>query len=404
LKKTRFLRVFLFLFLLLTFSACYLNLRGVNTRFNLPSVGDDFSPSDSEYFYVDLDVESYESNDELVPYYEISTTEEYGDSATRESPSNCEIEYIPPEDDEEQSSSETLICILDVPEGEFTLKDLRLVYNFPGEMCHSIYYALPWHFNFPIRSGPVVRKCGYEEPDEDLYCDVGYNEQTGEKNDCPASRSACYQEIEELCPSLSGAPQCCSGGDKVDEGEEKEEWKPEKECFGGPALHAGLGEPPEAFILRNINIPEGGLRQTISLIHLLGIGTAPQNVPHANYLPRLDTSPDDLGTINRDELPNFLQTSPYYNHIPRLFFEFSCLDSAREILHQIFFMIREWNTLEEFYKFYNDGGNDEGDPNVEGIEGIDCHEERESPEGEFSELCNDWWDLENYDTYPQLGS
>ena len=405
LKKNGFLKVFLLLFLLLTSSACYINLRGVNTRFNLPSVGDDFSPSDSEYFYIDLDVESYESNDEIVPYYEISTTEEYGDSETRESPSNCEIEYTPPEDGEEQESSKTLVCILDVPEGAFTLKDLHLVYNFPEGMCSSIYYALPWHFNFPIRNGPISIECpvsigeGEDASEENLFCNAEYDPNTGEKA-CPdsANETTCYIKEEDLCPSPLEAPKCCSGGENT----EGDEWKPDKECFEGPALHAGLGDPPRAFIRRNIIVPEGGLKQTISLTHLLGISTTPQNVYHANYLETLEVSPDDLGGINRDNLPDFVQISNYYNYAPGLFFEFSCLDSAREVLHQIFLMVREWNTLEEFYKFYRDGGNDEADPNVEGIEGTDCHEGRESPEGEFSEQCNDWSDLEDFTSYPQI--
>ena len=418
LKKNRFLKVSFLLFLFLNSSACYLNLRGVNTRFNLPSVGDDFSPSDSEYFYIDLDVESYESNDELVPYYEISTTEDYGDSETRKSPSNCEIEYVPPEDDdEEQQTSETLVCILDVPEGEFKLKSLRLVYNFPDGMCNSIYYALPWHFNFPIKPGPVVKQCpvtigsGDDASEVELFCNADYDRQTGQK-ECPtnANKRTCHIDKEDLCPSLPGDPKCCSGGDKADEGEEQEEWKPEKECFGGPALHAGLGEPPKALIPRDIEIPEGGLRQTIILTHLLGISLTPQNVFHANYLKALDISPDDLETLNReDKLPDFFHKSPYYKpHIPelstpRLFFEFACLDPAEEVLHKISFMIREWNTLEEFLKFYYDGGNDEADPDVEGKEGEDCNNEgRRSSGGEFSEQCNDWKDLDDFSSYPQI--
>ena len=398
------------LFLLLTSSACYLNFRGVNTRFNLSSVGDDFSPSDSEYFYIDLDVESYESNDEIVPFYEISTTEDYGDSEIRSSPSNCEIEHLPPEEGGEQQSSKPLMCILDVPEGAFTLKDLRLVYNFPEGMCTSITRALPWHFNFPIKRGPVVIECpvsigsGEDASEENLFCNADYDRQTGQKA-CPSSASeiTCYKEEQDLCASLPETPKCCSGGETSD----GEEWKPKKECFGGPALHAGIGEPPKAFIRQNIKMPEGGLRQTISLTYLLGINTAPQNVPHANYLQALDISPDDLDTLNRNDLPDFLQASPYYKpskkfSTPRLFFEFSCLESAEETLHQIFLMIREWNTLEEFFKFYEDGGNDEADPDVEGIEGKDCHEGRISPEGEFSKLCNDWKDLEDFSSYPQI--
>ena len=125
-------------------------------------MGADFAPSDADLFYVDIDVESYETGNNLAPYYEISTTEEFGDSVLRESPSNCEIEHFPPEDGEEGpvgDSSQTKICIIDVPEYDFLVNDLHIVYNFPPGMCVYASHALPWHFNHETAIGPIVTEC-----------------------------------------------------------------------------------------------------------------------------------------------------------------------------------------------------------------------------------------------------
>ena len=109
----------------------------------------------------------------------------------------------------------------------------------------------------------------------------------------------------------------------------------------------------------------------------------------------------DLDTVNRNNLPDFLLRSPHYEYTPRLFFEFACLDSAKESIHEIYLMIREWNTFEEFEAFYESAGADEGDPDVEGIEGKDCKYEYRGG-GSGGGLCNDWKDLDDFKTYPRI--
>ena len=147
--------------------ACYFNLTGVNSSYiGLTSMGSQ-APADSEFFYIDLDVDTYESNDEKAPEYEMSTTENYGDALSRDSRSNCEIEYIPHEEGEERPFSETILCILDVAEFEFSVKNFHIVYNFPDGMCEYTTVALPWHFNYPISQGPVVEACEDNPDTED---------------------------------------------------------------------------------------------------------------------------------------------------------------------------------------------------------------------------------------------
>ena len=394
------IKFFFLFFLALDLPACFFNPVGLSTAFNLRSIGAEFNIADSEYFYVDLDVDSYESGDGLVPLYEISTTEDYGDSVTRASPSNCEIEHIPFEEGEERESSETIICILDVLEFDFMVKDLNIIYNFPEEMCDYMTVSLPWHFNYPIYDGPISIECpvsvgeGEDATEESLFCNADYQDNL---KSCPAgaSETSCYKEEEDLCPSFPGGPKCCNGG----ETSEGESWKLDRKCFGGPGL---VAPGYEDFIKEYVHeVTEGGLRGRISLTNVVeSAGGVGFSVPFANYIEELDVRPRELDTLNRDGMPPFLQSSDYYRYPPRLFFEFKCHDSAKESPHEILLLIREWNTFEEFWDFYEEGGKDGPDPDVEGYEGTDCAYEKRVRGGVGSEqaLCNDMLDLDDLRT------
>lgn len=453
----------------------------------LPSVGASFSSADSELFYVDLDVDAYESKGEKVPYYEINTTEQYGDSISRNSPSNCEIAYQTPadrgnqKDQENTEFSKSIICILDVPEWAFTLKDLNLVFNVPEKMCESVRWSLPWHFNFKIQPGPRVLTCPIAEAPTasavsdqgnnnqgnnnqgtgssptpttiDYFCDLNtYIESTSKTiadgtvgnltgtianpmvpKDCPPENTKvgeitnlnnrttkaiastsnealvaastrlpyCQKEEIDLCVSgtATGAGnsiKCCYGGNKASSnGAAGASWLPDQECFAGPALVSQI-DPNQFYVNQNTIIGKDGLKQPITLKKLLDISGRPHNTHHANYIKELDLSFKDLVSRRTNlvkSLPVFLQKSNYI-HTPNLFFKFSCLDSAHEILHEILLLVREWNTLEEFLPFYTSGGANESrsDPDVEGLEGTACSYENRYD----SPRCNDWRDLADY--------
>lgn len=395
-------------FFVLFLSSCYpgnLALQRYNTAFNLPSVGDSSSPSSSEYFYFDIDEAQYRSERQIPPYYEISTTEEYGDGErNKNSRSNCEILLNLIEEEEDFSlseSSETLICILDLLEGDIQAKDLHLTFNFPEGMCSYVRTGLPWHFNYEIIPGPRTAKCqsttgtGDDEETEDLFCDAT---QPGcaEGDDTQTCPSGSVEEEEDLC-SLE-KPLCCYGGLK----EDGEEWEPDLECYAGPALIAeGDTALPAGEFYKYLvrELPEGGLRESFTLPHGIGIhGGQRSSLTHANYIKILDRSPEDLRNLERGSLPDFLQEG-FFHLPPRLFFEFDCLDAGSESLHKILVMIREWNTLEEFWDFYLDGGNDSADPDITGIEGDDCpYEDRRILEDDLA-ACNDHFDMDDIDDF-----
>ena len=399
-----------FLFLVLL-SACGIG-GGVRVRYNLPSVGEDSAPSDSEYFYVDLDVDRYKSAGELVPYYEISTTTEYGDAEERDSLSNCEIYYEEPEEGElgkKSASDNTLICILDLLEYEFLINELKLVYNFPEGMCDYMRLAVPWHFNHEILPGPVVTKCEKEGTDDEgeATTEEGLSCSSGPGALCDGTCRTEEIEEEEFCPASDTIGEtvvrCCNGGKKSDDSE----WKPNLQCFGGPSLIADVEGGEKEFHTRLLDkSEEGGLRRSITFPDLVSIngveklsnirtGAVSVNSPFTNYLKIFDREPDKLKDISIASLPDFLRRSPYYDYRPEPFFEFTCIDGAGEILHKILLMIREWNTFEEFRDFYNAGGDDSPDPDVEGAEGSDCDYEEFSSIGGEVEACNDLLDFDD---------
>ena len=419
---TTMLKKFFYLsFVVLSFSACNFRTGGIansDFTFNLRSVGETFAPSDSNFFYVDIDVDAYGTSGEA-PIYDINTVEEYGTSVERNSPSNCQIEYIPtPGDGDlivEKDSSETLLCILDIPEEEFSVKDFHLVFNIPEGMCDKLERKLPWHFNYQLQPGPLVVECKRRGDGDDSsggesgFCNNRANVDDNCNDGCNArfencSPNICITEEENLCP---GNPKCCYKGSKSD----GSEWEPDQECFGGPGPVVDGAEFQEAV---DGLVPEGGYRETITVPSLQSIneqhnrkiggpkrcGYDPQyymatSSPYANYHKVLDKSVENLKTISTNDLPNFLQPEGNYN--PNLFFEFSCKDVSGEILHQILFMVREWNTLDEFMEFYNSGGAYEGNPDITGEENVDCNYDDRYISRDRGEPCNDMRDFNDID-------
>ena len=107
----------------------------------LPSVQLEYELLNKDPIYLDLDEDYYHSLGVEPPLYEINTTEEHGDSAWRDSFSNCEIFS-----DEEESASSELICILDIME-ENLHQNIHLVLDIPEGMCSYLITNPAWHWN-----------------------------------------------------------------------------------------------------------------------------------------------------------------------------------------------------------------------------------------------------------------
>ena len=430
---------------------------GLGGALLLPAMGSETSPPDSTYFYIDLDADHYSSLGVEPPLYEISTTEEYGDAATRDSVSNCEIEYI--ELDDISEHSEHKICILDIMEQELFLNPLAIKYNVPAGMCANIYYSVPWHYNFETGRGPyLISECkrttgsGSDQEEETYYCAKpganvgGFRLRSIDNFTCNSIAIAvddkCAEEEESLCAyNQVGADDeriSCCFGDYLLDGDPKS-WSAGSltSCLGGPGRTSWSDYDQDGLpIGESEYVLEDGQRRTIilqDLIHAHGRhGSA--SIPIANYLEQLDKPPEEVREIDRQstppkttDLPKFLQTpagAPNTGYNPGLFFTVECLDQAGEILHQLSLMIREWNTYQEFAEFYESAGAGESaDPDApqkggvsyieysnrgvitehdnsakRGEEGEDCEYEGRRIINELSatQYCNDFLDFDDY--------
>ena len=390
----------------------------------LPSVGSETSPPNSTFLYIDLDTDYYDRLGVEPPLYEISTTEEYGDSLERDSVSNCEIEYIAIDDSSRQSKNK--ICILDIMEQELFLNDLPIVYNVPERMCTNVYVSIPWHYNYEVGQGPSsVTKYTHTTGSGDNVVETEYfcasNSASGVTDAGTGIRNGyrCVEKEESLCKynharsSGEGQISCCFGEYDLD-GEQKK-WSTGNltECIGGPGRASwslydtdGLPAGQSHYVL------EDGVRQTIEIRSLQSVHGrhGDGSIPIANYLKALDKTPAELKDVEREDLPAFFQlpaSAPRISYRPHLFFTVECLDQAGDSLHKLSIMFREWNTYEEFARFYASGGADEGDPDVPGVgrsrndrgaEGEDCeYERRNTLANELSavDFCNDFWDLDD---------
>ncbi len=399
--------LFSFLFLLSVTACGFINLSTVRRELN--SIGRDVN-ADSEVFYVDLDVNAYESNNHKPPHYDINRIDQFGDSQYRQSPSNCEIKPSPRD---KRLSTEPILCILDIPEFEFALKDFHIVFSVPEEICDTVSVSHPWHFNYEMHPGPVVEQCSFSSgggdgdtaATESLYCDVSKSNSQCPNPEDTIPTNYCKKDEEDLCPGGPGEPACCVGGERA--GGEGAPWKPDRDCFGGPGSFQYNPADNVVAPVVLIALPKNGLRKTETFPHLLSFNKKDRTTaPYANFLKILDVDEvEDLEKARENsKFPDFLKKSTHYNQSPRLAFEFACLDSAREVLHRILLLVREWNTFEEFKIFYDAQGEDTADPDVDGSEGVDCNEDQESSSGEHAK-CNDERDLDDYDAldvYPKV--
>ena len=445
-----------FLFILLSFSLlnCRIRLQsgGDGAYFNqFASVGSDSERSDSDFFYIDLNKSHYKTSGTPEPLYEISTTEEYGDSDERSSVSNCELEHDPDNEDYEDPT-EDIMCIMDIMEQDFYTgatslaassdqgRNLVLTYNVPSGMCSMVTISPSWHYNQKIGTGArYIFECEKE------------TEAASEDESAETVSYACVSNISTTCPSVPrdgidddvycsstldiadaqsckvsipgisveafnkediGLGNCCFGSYFDKEGQESSFEGDFNSCIGGPARHSwdlkgtltyGNIEFEGVPAVAVIQVPEEGLRQDIAIKSLLGVTQTRSSIPITNYLEEFDVNAEDLKKVDREDTPQMFQyqigkqgeSSVFISPEPNPLWTFSCLDPAGDLVHRMHLMIREWNTYEEFIEFYEDGGNDDNDPDITGEEGDDCAYEDRELLGRTSP-CNDFYDLEDF--------
>jgi len=224
---------------------------------------------------------------------------------------------------------------------------------------------------------------------------------------------------------------CCFGSYFDESGVETSYTGDFNSCIGGPARHSWeltgeivigsnivLNDVPATAVLQ---VPEDGLRESIEISGILDVTQDRSTLPIANYLELFDVSSSKLDNIRISQLPIMFRSQELRPETtvsigdsniripsipspsPSPLWSFSCLDETGESIHRIYFMVREWNTYEEFIKYYESAGEDaDADADVKGIEGKDCAYENRSFLGRKS-YCNDFWDLDDFEDPDQAG-
>ena len=472
----KYFNIFIFILLSFSFLNCTIKLPGYGNQtshFNLSSLGSESDRSDSDYFYLDLNKSHYRTSGTPEPLYEMSTSEEYGDSDGRKSVSNCEIEHNPRNDGYEDPT-EDIMCIMDIMEQDFYTgttsvsagnsgrgRDLVLSFNVPGGMCSLVTIRPSWHYNQKIGSGarfiyecekPAVEaSSGDATADEEAvqYACVsnknavclaphllgeGYYPKGLDNHDVYCSSTVDIKDFQSCKSGASeigvevfneegiGLGNCCFGTYLDKEGQKNSFGGDFNSCIGGPARHSWPLEGNISFgdvefegvpTVAVIQVKEEGLRQDIPIKSLLSVTQQRFSIPITNYLEEFDVQAKDLKRITREDLPEMFQSQTLVqgdlpavlSPAPEPLWTFSCLDSAGEVVHQMHLMIREWNTYEDFIEFYEEGGNDDSDPDVIGDEGEQCAYEERELLGNVSQ-CNDFYDLEDFQNgeYEELSS
>ena len=407
----------------------------------LPSVSSDSDPDSDELFYMDLD-KSYYSRKSLEILYAISATDDPDSiSGPEDDDSKCSIVYDP--DDNE--STETKICVLDVMEYDLLIDSqdnvLKIAYNLPEGMCNKKITSVPWHFNRQVGLGPTsIYECTPPEPAEGeddaaseapelptLYCasTADFNDslvRSGGRSavgySCGGSTNvhlgSCFEEKEQLCQHSyvkDGEQQYCCSGAYVLDGETFDWSENLKHCLGGPGRTSWEPESKYGFPVPLIqSVKDRGDRGTFDTKLVLSVTSdTSRSTQVANYLEFLNEEPRRLKRRSMSRLPSFLkaQTDTITNSDgvdvnipstpqPELFFSVDCVDEAGEVIHALKLMVREWNTHEEFIDFFD--GNDNADPDVTGVEGEDCdYEDRTLFSDDTSGVCNDMLDFDDID-------
>ena len=218
-----------------------------------------------------------------------------------------------------------------------------------------------------------------------------------------------------------GKGNCCLGEYTVlKEGEssEEKEWGGDiKTCIGGLGR---LEWPTEGFNEAGFPITvveesgSRGVNKEYKLNPLIEKIKTRASFPTANYFEGVEEKEGVSG------LPDFYTIGNTCGGGARCptahpYLTWTCLDKHQNILHQINFVIREWNTQEEFIRFKENGS---GDPDIVGAEGSECDfyesEEKFQTHHVFGR-CNDilsaddkdndssrWNDYGLKDPYPEI--
>ena len=277
----------------------------------------------------------------------------------------------------EESATEDLYCMFEISEGDLWFHEINLEYNVPPGMCSYLAFMPHWHYNQPTGYGPsTVYECDIRtgtSENGDPVTEKRYSlTPPGNNKTC---NGGVKKEIKDLCyrydrsnEEKTGLANCCIGTySLIGEQSNSGEWSGDVEkCIGGLARTNWTVFDKNGFpgILIEQSGSEG-LNKEYKLYPLVDKIEPNQrfSLPTANFFKAIE---DDKET---EDFPAFYNSINPKQGQP--FITWACLDQYKEVKHAIKFIIREWNTQEEFIRFKETQGGS-GDPDITGSEGSEC--------------------------------
>lgn len=312
------------------------------------------------------------------------------------------------------NQGKSIECVIDVPELDIFFNDITIQYNIPSSMCEYSTFMPPWHYNWPVGSGPSLVEIAITKNADGIETGRTCTYDGVLATACNGLE-AYHSEDKNTCKydhTFSDGPNCCFGtyveqvtttmSAVVTTTSTLKEWGGDlKACLGGPVAtswdkFSRSGYP--AFEMNYIN--NEGLNKIYQMKSMISTTGGYASVQMANYF-----KPYSATATTNHRHTGYVQTSvtsdlPYMvNPIDDLngssiskgnpYFILDCRDRNDEVVNRIRMYIREWNTKTEFTKYGTTSGA-QGDPDLTGVEGTDCDYFGSE------EYCNDMSDMDNF--------
>ena len=222
-----------------------------------------------------------------------------------------------------------------------------------------------------------------------------------------------YREEEKVCEynksDQEGKANCCLGKYflvRTGQTAEEKEWGGDiSQCVGGLGRLNWQTFDDDGWPITLVEeTGSRGLNKDYALRPLIREIKTRVSFPTANYFEGQEDKEGSSGANFPAFYTNPNQCDGDNCRTGHPYITWTCLDQNQEVLHQINFVIREWNSQEEFARFKESQGS-RGDPDVTGAEGSEC-EHYESDEGFLTVFnnCNDIQDADDWNANSRPGS
>ncbi len=280
------------------------------------------------------------------------------------------------------TSSEDIVCIVEVPEGDIYYHGLELKYNVPQGMCTYLRRSPYWFYNHESGYGPDSLVIDISADTTGVVSAYTCAVDGGAAGACTGQKEITVNQTNNTptCvydKTTTGGKNCCFGkytftvnktntdtSVTTTETVEKSWGGDYKSCIGGSAVTDWTGFESTS-VDKNIPVDliddaEDGILATYKVTAPIKSTNNRKNYDVANfYTPALHTHDGYVaGTVSN--MPYFVDPiddrsgSVMYSGSDS--YAFVCLDQAYEVLHRIRVYVREWDTEEDYLTYKSSGG------------------------------------------------